>query len=128
MSKTRASNYGRRKNNPFSTSTFKLEGLSQFDWSHTIAYDTDFGDLRPIACFDNIIGQRTRCNLAYVLNMDPLRKPLYSGINVTYDAVYVSDNLLGYDSQKWFNPVTTDEERVALRQPFINASYLLFLF
>ena len=128
MSKTRASNYGRRKNNPFSTSTFKLEGLSQFDWSHTIAYDSDFGDLRPIACFDNIIGQRTRCNLAYVLNMDPLRKPLYSGINVTYDAVYVSDQLLGYDSQKWFNPVTTDEERIAAKQPFGNAAALLYTY
>ena len=128
MSKTRASNYGRRKNNPFSTSTFKLEGLSQFDWSHTVAYDTDFGDLRPIACFDNIIGQRTRCNLAYVLNMDPLRKPLYSGINITYDAVYVSDNLLGYDSQKWFNPVTTDEERAAAKQPFGKASSLLYAY
>lgn len=128
MSKTRASNYGRRKNNPFSTSTFKLEGLSQFDLSHTIAYDTDFGDLRPIASFDNILGQRTRCNLAYVLNMDPLRKPLYSGISVTYDAVYVSDQLVGYDSQKWFNPVTTQEERDAAKQPFANAGLLLYAY
>lgn len=125
MSKTRASSYGRRKNNPFSTSTFRLEGLSQFDWSHTVVYDSDFGDLRPVCCFDLILGTRQFCNLAYVLNMDPLRKPLYSGISVTYDAIYVSDELLGYDSELWFNPASTDEEREANPQPYCNAAALL---
>lgn len=128
MSKTRASNYGRRKNNPFSTSTFKLEGLSQFDHSHTIAYDSDFGDLRPIQDMQEILGTRVRCNLAYVLNMDPLRKPLYSGINVTYDAVYVSDMLLGYDSNVYYNPASDDVERKKARYPYINASRLLSIY
>lgn len=131
MSKTRARRFGRQSNGDFGSVTFPIKGLSQFDWSHTTSFTNDFGYLRPIECDDLILGTRMRCNLAYVLNMDPLRKPLYAGISVTFDAIYVSDNLLGYDSPEFFNAANhlkvgvapTDEE-----QPFFYSYNLLYLY
>lgn len=131
MSNTRARSYGRRANNPFSQSTFMIDGLSQFDWSHTNSWSQDFGDLRPIECYDLIMGTRMRCNLSYVLNMDPLRKPLYAGITTTYDAIYISDMLLGYDSESFFNPseqLGASGDPKSRPQPRFNAGLLLYTY
>lgn len=83
---------------------------SQFNLSHTRAFDCDMGDLVPIMCEEVLPGDSWKVNTDMLVRMGPMIGPMYHDVNVFTRFFFVPNRIIWSEWEKFITagPSGTD--------------------
>lgn len=106
----------------FQKALFKAPKWSRFDWSHENRFSINLGKVVPVAWYDMTAGQHIQEYLDYRIRFMPTTWPVMQRYNVDFIPMFIPYRLLQryndlvpalmtLQPSKFFNPVTSDDDR-----------------